>query len=75
VFGEEKPAVEQRDAQLELMKLAVLQKPAAIPAQQQVMLPQTAMPAELLMFIAGFLLFLSLMFRLAASPRQSPRQM
>ena len=41
---------------------------------QQVMLPQTATPAELLILIAGFLLVLSLVLRLAASPRQSSRQ-
>ncbi len=52
----------------------MLQKPAAIPGQQQVMLPQTATPAEFMMLIAGILLVLSLMFRLAL-PRQSPRQM
>ncbi|MDP1701361.1 MAG: marine proteobacterial sortase target protein [Aestuariivirga sp.] len=74
VFGDDKPAAEQRDAQLEFMQLALLQKPAAIPAQQQVMLPQTATPAEFLLLIAGFLLVLSLAFRLAI-PRQSPRQM
>ena len=74
VFGEEKPAVEQRDAQAEFLQLAMLQKPAAIPGQQQVMLPQTATPAEFLMLIAGILLVLSLAFRLAI-PRQSPRQM
>lgn len=74
VFGEDTPAVEQRDAQVEFTQLAMLQKPAAIPGQQQVMLPQTATPAEFLLLIAGFLLVLSLMFRLAI-PRQSPRQM
>lgn len=74
VFGEETPAVEQRDAQAEFTQLAMLQKPAAIPAQQQVMLPQTATPAEFLLLIAGILLVLSLAFRLAI-PRQSPRQM
>ena len=74
VFGEDAPAVEERDAQAEFMQLAMVQKPAAIPAQQQVMLPQTATPAELLMLIAGFLLVLSLAFRLAI-PRQSLRQM
>ncbi len=74
VFGEDTPAAEQRDAQAEFTQLAMLQKPAAFPAQQQVMLPQTATPAELMMLIAGFLLVMSLMFRLAI-PRQSPRQM
>jgi hypothetical protein len=38
------------------------------------MLPQTATRAELMLLIAGFLMVLSLMFRLAI-PRQSPRQM
>jgi hypothetical protein len=52
----------------------MLQKPAAIPGQQQVMLPQTATPAELMLLTAGFLLVLSLVLRLAI-PRQSPRQM
>ena len=74
VFGEEMPAVEQRDAQADFMQLALLQKPAAIPAQQQVMLPQTATPAEFLRLIAGILLVLSLVFRLAI-PRQTLRQM
>lgn len=74
VFGEDRPAVEQRDAQAAFQQLAMLQKPAAAPAPQQVMLPQTATPAELLGLIAGFLLVLSLMLRLVGSPRQSPRQ-
>ena len=74
VFGNDNPAVEQRDAQAAFTQLAMLQKPAAAHAQQQVMLPQTATPAELLMLIAGFLLVLSLVLRLAASPRQSLRQ-
>ena len=74
VFGEDAPAVEQRDAQAEFTQLAMLQKPAAIPAQQQVMLPQTATPAEFMLLIAGFLLVLSLALRLAI-PRQSMRQM
>lgn len=74
VFGNDKPAVEQRDAQAAFTQLAMLQKPAAVPVQQQVMLPQTATPAELLILIAGFLLVLSLVLRLAASPRQSLRQ-
>jgi Ca-activated chloride channel family protein len=74
VFGNDNPAVEQRDVQLGFTQLALLQKPAAVPAQQQVMLPQTATPAELLILIAGFLLVLSLALRLAASPRQSLRQ-
>ena len=51
----------------------MLQSPAAAAPQQQVMLPQTATPAELLMFIAGILLLLSLFFRLAVS-LQPPRQ-
>jgi Ca-activated chloride channel family protein len=75
VFSNDNPAVEQRDAQAEFMQLAMLQKPTAVPAQQQVMLPQTATPAELLILIAGFLLALSLVLRLAVSPRQSLRQM
>lgn len=75
VFGGDTPAVEQRDARAAFQQLAMLQKPAAIPAQQQVMLPQTATPAEFLMLSAGFLLVLSLILRLAVSPRQSPRQM
>jgi hypothetical protein len=74
VFGNDSPAVEQRDAQAAFTQLAMLQKPAVVPAQQQVMLPQTATPAELLMLIAGFLLVLSLALRLAI-PRQSLRQM
>lgn len=74
MFGNESPAVEQRDAQAAFTQLAMLQKPATVPAQQQVMLPQTATPAELLMLIAGFLLALGLVLRLAASPRQSLRQ-
>ena len=74
VFGEDTPAVRQRDAQAEFTQLAMLQKPAAIPGQQQVMLPQTATPAELMLLIAGFLLVLSLAFRLAV-PRQTLRQM
>ena len=68
VFGSDNPAVDQRDAQAAFTQLAMLQKPAAIPAQQQVMLPQTATPAEFLMLIAGFLLVFSLILRLAASP-------
>ena len=75
VFGNDSPAIEQRDAQAGFAQLAMLQKPAAVPSQQQVTLPQTATPAELLLLIAGFLLALSLVLRLAASPRQSLRQM
>ena len=74
VFGKDTPAVEQRDGQAQFLQLALLQKPAAIPAKQQVMLPQTATPAEFFLLIAGFLLVLSLALRLAI-PRQSPRQM
>ena len=73
VFGNEKPVVKQRDAQGAFQQLAMLQSPAAAAPQQQVMLPQTATPAELLMFIAGILLLLSLFFRLAVS-LQPPRQ-
>ena len=74
MFGDEAPAVEERDVRAEVTQLAMLQKPAAVPGQQQVMLPQTATPAELMMPIAGYLLVLSLAFRLAI-PRQSPRQL
>ena len=74
VFGEDQPAVKQRDANAAFQQLAMLQKPAAAPAAQQVMLPQTATPAELLMLIAGILLVLSLILRLVGSPRQSRRQ-
>ena len=74
VFGNDKPVVKQRDAQGAFQQLAMLQTPAAVPAQQQVMLPQTATSAELLMLIAGILLTLSLVLRLVPSPRQSPRQ-
>ena len=74
VFGNDKPVVKQRDAEAAFQQLAMLQTPAAVPAQQQVMLPQTATSAELLMLIAGILLTLSLVLRLVPSPRQSPRQ-
>ena len=74
VFGNDKPVVKQRDAQGAFQQLAMLQTPAAVPAQQQVMLPQTATSAELLILIAGILLTLSLVLRLVPSPRQSPRQ-
>jgi Ca-activated chloride channel family protein len=74
VFGNDKPAVKQRDAQTEFMQLAVLQKPAAVPAQQQVMLPQTATPAELLALLAVVFMVMGLALRLAI-PRQSLRQM
>lgn len=72
VFGKQQPVVKQRDAQAELLQLALLQKPAAVPAQQQVMLPQTATPAELLALLAVVLMVLGLAFRLAI-PRQSLR--
>ena len=73
VFGNDKPVVKQRDAKAAFQQLAMLQSPAAAPAQQQVMLPQTATHAELMLFIAGILLILSLAFRLVVSC-QSPRQ-
>jgi Ca-activated chloride channel family protein len=66
VFGYEQSAVKQRDAQAEFMQLAVLQKPAAVPAQQQVMLPQTATPAELFALLAAALMLMSLALKFAA---------
>ena len=74
VFGNDKPAVNQRDAQAEFMQLAVLQKSAAVPAQQQVMLPQSATPAELLALLAVMFMVLGFALRLVL-PRQSLRQM
>ena len=74
VFGNDKPVVKQRDAQGAFQQLAMLQTPAAVPAQQQVMLPQTATSAELLALLAAMLMLMGLVLRLVPSPRQSPRQ-
>ena len=64
--GEEAPAVKTREAQAAFQQLAVLQKPAAAPAQQQVMLPQTATPAELFSLLAAVLMTLGLGLKLVA---------
>jgi Ca-activated chloride channel homolog len=75
IFGEQAPAVEQREASAEFMQLAVLQKPAAAPGpDQQVMLPQTATPAEMLALMAVLLMLMGLGLRMAPS-RHSSGQM
>ncbi len=75
LFGEQAPAVKQREASTEFLQLAVLQKPAAAPSpDQQVMLPQTATPAEMLALIAALLMLVGLGLRMAPS-RHSLGQM
>ncbi len=75
VFGDEKPAVEEREASAEFKQLAMLQSPAAaLPINQQVTLPQTATPAEFFALIAAALMMMGLALRMVP-PGHSPRKM
>ncbi len=71
VFGTEKPALtpKQRDAQADYLQLAASAKPmtSAQALQDQVQLPQTATPSQLLAIISLLMMLVGTLFRVLAT--------